>query len=422
MLAGQKDNESEPDEEFIRDLKYTYRELLTKQGQEVGAKHFSALLKDVAGDLIATATIYRTNREEEVLIPRVSEILGQLGELLEYSALSVERWSWRLLELKAGAIEALLGGFPFADMRYIPVEVGGGQAKTSPAGRPSWVPADERQRRQDLKHLLNESPTGLVMPSVLPGFVGMICAQADAQALAGMVSDFVLHLTEMPGKDGLARQCAPVVTEVFAKAIPAKFAELANAMEDDMDGAPGIFLRFAAEEALSLFRELPVEPGTVTASRQAAGMIEPILKAGDLAARQTGLAFLARRNPSGFRQALAAIVERIELQYDKDISPTGMGRRTTRSYAAPAMWVLINDVLNRIWPPENGSLTKSTSATVCSIVELTYTRGELEFESFGALEAKFHAARSTGIGNTGVSNKSDRGRLLVHEHVKLAVS
>lgn len=69
------------------------------------------------------------------------------------------------------------------------------------------------------------------------------------------------------------------------------------------------------------------------------------------------------------------IVERIELQYDQDINLTGMGWRTTRSYVAPATWTLINDILNRKWPPENGSLTKSTSA-------LTYTPGELEFDSW----------------------------------------
>ncbi|WP_242217606.1 hypothetical protein [Shinella zoogloeoides] len=414
---------------FIADIRSAYRELLTLQGQTIGSKDFSTALTAVAGDLMATATIYRLDRAEEVLVPRVSVISGQLAELSNYSIRFIERWLRRLAELEAASIEALLGGFPFAETQYTPVEVDvSRRAATIPAGRSVFVPADDRQARQDLKHVLNESPTGLVKPAILPSFIEMVCMKADREALAGMVSDMIRHLTALPGRDGLiphlVRYWFPVLGDIFAELLPEKFAVLGNEMEGHSDRAFHIFLEFLAEEASSLFRVVLVEPGTVTAaSRLAAGIIEPILKAGDLGERQAGLRLVAARNPPGFKEALQTIVERIEQQYDKDINPTGMGRRTTRSYVAPATWTLINDVLNRIWPAENGSPRKATRALIYSIVEATHTRGELEFELFGSPAEKLHAERNTGIGNIGINQKGVRPeQLLVHEHIRMAVS
>lgn len=417
------------EEAFAAALKNAYRELLTIQGRKISSRDFSVALNAVAGDLMATATIYRLNRADEVLIPRVSAISGQLAELSNYSIRFVERWLQRVTKLDAATIEALLGGFPFADMQCTPVDVDvSRKAATIPAGRSAFVPADDRQQRQDLKHLLNESPTGLVKPSILPGFVEMVCMKADADALAGMISDAIGLLFEMPKRQvltqHLARRWAPVAADILERLIPAKFHTLANAMEDDADRAPAIFLRFIAEEAPLLFRELSVEVGKVTAaSRLAAGIIEPILKAGNLAERQAGLRLVAARNPSVFKEALSSIVERIEQQYDKAINPTGMGRRTTRSYVAPATWTLINDVLNRIWPPENGSPTKTTRVPIYSIVEATHTRGELEFKLFGSPAEKRHAGRNTGIGNIGLNKAGVRREpLLVHDHIRTAAT
>lgn len=429
MRNGDNDSEIESKEKFIADLKNYYRELLTKQGQNISSKDFSATLKEVARDLMATATIYRLNRADEVLVPRVSAITGQLAELSNYSTRHVERWLQRVTKLNAGTIEALLGGFPFASMAYTAAAVNGKTtAATISVGTSAWVPPDDRQARQDLKHLLNESPTGLVKPSISPSFVEMVCMMADRDALAGMTSDLIRHLRKMPDREDLIRQLvrewAPLLTDILARLFPAKLATLANEMEDQQDRASQVFLGFLEEEVSFLFRELSVKPGTVTVtSRLAAGIIEPILKAGDVAERQVGLRLMAERNPFGFKEALNSIVDRIEQQYHKAINPTGMGRRTTRSYVAPAAWVLINDVLDRIWLPENGSLTKATSALVCSIVELTHTHGELEFERFASDIDKFRATRNTGIGNIGINEKgASRERLFAIEHVKLAIS
>lgn len=415
------------EEAFVAALKNAYRELLTIQGRKMSSRDFSAALSEVAGDLMATATIYRMDRAAEVLTPRVSAISGQLAELSNYSIQFVKRWLQRVTKLNAATIEALLGGFPFADTQYTPIKAKQ-KLTTTPVGRSAFVPGDGRQQRQDLKHLLNESPTGLVGPTILPSFIEMVCMEADAEVLAGMTSDLIRHLTALPGREVLIRHLVrhwfPVLIDIFTEVFPAKLAALGNEMEDDIDRASNIFLGFMEREAPLLFRALPVLPGSVTvASRLAAGIIEPILKAGDLGERQAGLRLVAARDPAGFKEALEAIVGRIEQQYDKDINPTGMGRRTTRSYLAPATWTLINDVLNRIWPPENGSLTKSTSTPVCSIVEAAHTRGELEFKLFGSPTEKLHAGRNTGIGNIGV-NKTGvrREQLLVHDHIRTAAT
>lgn len=417
------------EEAFVAEIRNGYRELLIRQGQTIGPGDFSTALYAVAGDLMATATIYRLDRAEEVLVPRVSAISGQLAELSNYSTRFIERWLQRVEELKAASIEALLGGFPFAETQYTPVDVDvSRRAATIPAGRSVFVPADEWQARQDLKHVLNESPTGLVKPTILPSFIEMVCMKADREALAGMVSDLVYHLMALPGRDGLIPHLVqywfPVLGDIFEELLPEKLAVLGNALEDDSDRAFHVFLEFLAEEASSLFQVVPVEPGTViAASRLAAGIIEPILKAGDLGERRVGLRLVAARNPPVFKQALQAIVERIEQQYEKDINPTGMGRRTTRSYAAPATWTLINDVLNRIWPPENGSPTQATREPIYSIVEATHTRGELEFKLFGSPAEQHHAGRNTGIGNIGLNKPGvRREQLLVHEHIKTALT
>lgn len=421
-------SEALEDEAFIENLKNDYREL-ARLGQTISPRDFGVTLNELASDLMASARIYCLNRADEVLTPRVSEISGQLAELSKYSIRYVDRWLQRVTKLNAGTIEALLGGFPFASRSYTPVEINEKTTSaTVPVGRPAWVPEDDRHQRQDLKHVLNESPTGLVKPSILPSFIEIVCMKADAEALAAMTSDLIDHLTEMPNKDvvipHLVRHWSPVLTDLFERFFPAKLADLANAMEDDIDRASNIFLEFLKEEASSLFSGLSVNQDTVTvASRLAAGIIEPILNAGDLARRRAGLRLVAGRNPSGFNEALHSIRERIEQQYAKDINPTGMGRRTTRSYVAPAAWMLINDVLDRIWPPENGPLTKSTSSTVCSIVEKTHTRGELELKRFGTPIQQFHAARNTGIGNIGLNKKGvPPERLFALEHIKLAAS
>lgn len=415
------------EEAFIAEIRSNYRELLTRQGKAIGSRDFSTVLSAVAGDLIATATIYRMERAAEVLTPRVSAISGQLAELSTSSIRFIERWLQRVTRLNAAAIEALLGGFPFADTQYTPIRARR-KFTTTPVGRSAFAPADGRQQRQDLKHHLNESSTGLVKAAILPSFIEIVCMKADGEALAGMVSDMIRHLTTLPGRDGLilhlVRYWFPVLSDLFEKLLPEKFAALGNAMEHDIDRASYVFLEFLEAEAPSLFQALSVEPETVTiASRLAAGIIEPILKAGDLAERQAGLRLVAARNPSGFQEALKAIVERIEQQYDKDINPTGMGRRTTRSYVAPATWTLIDDVLNRIWPADNGSATKATREPIYSIVEATHTRGELEFELFGSPVEKHHAGRNTGIGNIGLNKPGvRREKLLVHEHIKTALT
>lgn len=417
------------EETFITNIRNDYRELLTRQGKTIGSRDFSTALNAVAGDLMATATIYRMDRAAEVLTPRVSAISGQLAELSTSSIRFIERWLQRVTGLKAASIEALLGGFPFADTQYTPVEVDvSRKAATIPAGRSAFVPADGRQQRQDLKHLMNGSPTGLVKPAILPSFIEIVCMKADGEALASMTSDLIRHLTAMPGRDGLIRHLVrhwfAVLIDIFVELLPEKLAALGNAMEDDIDRASYVFLEFLEAEAPSLFWVVPVDPGMITAaSRLAAGIIEPILKAGDLGERQAGLRLVAARNPSGFQEALKAIVERIEQQYDKDINPTGMGRRTTRSYVAPATWTLINDVLNRIWPAEHGSPTQASREPIYSIVEATHTRGELEFKLFGSPDEKRQAGRNTGIGNIGLNKPGVlRDQLLVHEHIKTALT
>lgn len=415
------------EEAFIADIKNDYRELLTRQGQHINSREFAAELKEVADDLMATATIYRANRAEEVLTPRVSAISGHLAELSDYSVRFIERWLERVAKLNAVTIEALLGGFPFANMRFTPVKADQGLS-TPPVGRSAFVPADGRQQRQDLKHFLHESSTGLVKPTILPSFIELVCIESDGEALAGMTSDMIGQLAAMPGRDmlvvNLVQYWSPILIRIFSDLFPAKIAALSNRMEDDIDRAPFICLGFLEKEMPSLFRTLPVEPGTVTdASRLAAGIIEPVLKAGNLGERQAGLRFVAARNPSGFKVALKTIVDRIEQQYDKDINPTGMGRRTTRSYVAPATWTLINDVLDRIWLSKNGSPSTTTRGPIYSIVEATHTRGEIEFGLFGSPVEKHHARRNTGIGNVGL-NKSgvQRERLLVHDHIRMATT
>lgn len=377
---------------------------------EADLRAFEIRLKMAPGYLIAATTAYRVNREEELLTLRASDILRELDELWKLPA---ERWPHRLPALGAPVFEALLGGFPFADVAYVPVALDGtGKAVAIPGKRPALVPADGRQQRQDLKHLLKESPSGLVKPSILPSFAEMVCRQAEADELAGMVRDTIALLSEMPDLRALtghlARQWAPVATDIFERFIPAKFALLANAMEDDIDRASGILLRFVAQEAPVLFKELPVKPGTITdASRLAAATVEPVLMAGNLAERQKGFALLGDRAPSAFRQALGSMVERVELQYGKAINPTGMGRRTTRAYTAPASWVLINDVVDRIWPAKYGSSSQSTLAAILSIVDLVHTRGEIEFERCGSEAARENAIKNTGIGNTGGRKAAD---------------
>ena len=439
MLLGQNDSEVkaerkfiQAEQDFIQDVEISYIELGEKRGQNTRSRDFAAELRGVINDLSSTASIYRLNREKEVLIPRVSKISDTLSKLARLSGRPVKRWSGEVSKLKADAIEALLGGFPFADISYRPVgiDVTRRIATAIHNERPAWVPADDGQQRQDLKHLFDEGSTGLVKPSILPCFVETVCAQANAEALAGMITGIAdLILAEPERKEvlirHLVRRLHPLLTEIFTRLIPAKFKVLVNAMEADSDHASVQYLRFAAEEASLLLRELPVKPRTIMVARPlAAQCIEAVLKVGNLSERQAGLVVLAAKAPPAFGQALRSIVERIELQYAKDVNPTGMGRRTTRSYAAPAAWVLINDALDYIWPPEHGSLSKSTSAMICSIVESTYSLGEAEFERFGSDLAKFHSGRNTGIGSTGVSSKGggSRKRLLVDDHIRLAAT
>ncbi|MEP9374464.1 hypothetical protein [Mesorhizobium sp. KR1-2] len=407
------------EEPFKRQLKGYYGELLKGAGLDVRGEDLAARVNDAAGYLVSTATVYRLNREDELLVPKVSDILRELDDL---ARLPVERWSRRMSTLGMPVLEAMLGGFPFAQVAYAPVgfdESGEGIIPLS-GSRSVFVPAGDRMQRQDVKHIMSDSPTGLVKPSVLPSFIDMVCLECDADALAGMISEVLGLLFELPNRDvllrHLSRQWAPVATDIFARLIPAKFAVLVNEMEDDIDRAPGILLRFLGKEASLLFTALPVEPGI--ANDLVARSIETVLKAGNLADRRTGLLRLAQRNPAAFRQALATLVGRTELQYGKDVNPTGMGRRTTRPYAAPAVWVLIQEVLDHIWPAANGALTKSTSAWVCAIAELTYQRGELEFVTFGSSQALSDAACNTGIGNRGGGAE----RMFNYEMVKLAVS
>lgn len=410
------------EEEFTRQLKSHYEELLKGAGQDVRGEDFTVRVYNASEYLVSTATIYWLNRQDELLVARVSDILRELDEL---ARLPSERWSRRVSALDVPVLEAMLGGFPFAQSAYAPVGLDhSGEGIIPISGSPPvFVPASDRMQRQDFKHVMSESPTGLVKPSILPGFVQMVCAECDADALAGSIHEIIGFIFELPNRKALLRylahQWAPVATDVFTRLIPAKFASIVDDMENDIDGASGIFLTFLRGEASLLFKVLPVEPGAVTiASQLVARSIETALRAGNLADRRRGFLRLSERNPVGFRQALATLVERTQRQYGRDVNPTGIGRRTTRPYAAPAVWVLIREVLDHIWPAGNGPLTKSTSASVCAIAELTYQRGELEFAAFGSSEALSNAAGNTGIGNRG----GEAERMFSYEMVKLAVT
>lgn len=422
-MSQNDDNDDLSCSKFLQDIKADYRELLKLRGVDVTAKQFETLLEDAGASLIEAATAYHMNRHDEVLIPRVSDILRELGEL---SRLPAERWPQRLNVLDATVFEALLGGFPFSDVSYTPVDFDDkGRAAEIPDTRPAFVPLSDEHQRQDLKHQINESSSGFVRPMILPGFADMVCRGADAEALAGIVQDMIHLLLEMPNlralMNNLAHRWNSVATNIFARNVPVEFARTANDMEDDSDQATRIFLQFVAQNAGLVFDELRCEPGTVTgASQLAAETTERILKAGNLAERRKGFTQLAKRDPDAFLNALRQMIARIELQYNKADNPTGMGRRTTRAYVAPALWLLMRDVLHRIWPEKLGPLSKATNATVLSIALKTYNRGELEFERFASPEAKRKAASNTGIGNKGNSPPGPRD--LVVDHFRHAVS
>lgn len=352
----------------------------------------------VTSDASAIALDYAMTRLEEVVNDRASDVLQELSEL---SKLPRHRWRARLPILSQATVQALMGEPPFASIRISQMSEVGGETEL--------IPARRAIENQHTKEFLRQSETGLVSRSAMPKLVEAVCRFCDEKAIAGIFRDLADLLRDLPDADPAKK----ILTGTLAVPILLQMQFIDSVTTDralrELDGSPEsatILLDFIGTHAERVFLSLMPIPGNPSkAGDVAAKSVGEFFEAAGRSHRKAALFILALRNPSSFEVAIEEIIARIEHQYGKQTNPAGLGRRVRRQYIPHATWVLIRDVLDRIWPLENGPIRKKKKKAVQSIVGAVHDYGNYLFDLKASRELAMDSRGTSGIGNKGSADE-----------------
>ncbi|MFC6448355.1 hypothetical protein [Shinella zoogloeoides] len=364
--------------------------------------------------LLAIAERYSLRRFDELHVVPVSKVLEQLGDL-EKAPID-KRWPRRFDGLEDWTLGAIAGAYPVASMTLteLPFDAAGSGIVQVPGDGRFVASGDEDIEGQELKRAIDESASGFVARRRQQGFFEILCVYSTTEALGLMMAAMVrairsqalapeeeLHLIERLGRKVFALSAyvdrdsvstflqafgqSSRKTDLFQQFLATQVGKIVEDAERLVE-TRGDVARFFAESIEDFFR-------TVKPTHQKAVLLQ-----------------LANVNETGFRGAVKHLKALLEQQFDKVGNPNGLGRRITRDYSPHAGWLLIIEVLDKVWPAHRGALNKGEQEPVANLVMATFRYGEVLFNSDRKRAVNPDAARrssSSGIGNTGGSASRD---------------
>ncbi|WP_296083090.1 hypothetical protein [uncultured Agrobacterium sp.] len=364
--------------------------------------------------LLKIAERYSQRRFHELHVARVSTVLEQLGALEKAPIDS--RWPRRFDGLESWTLDAIAGAYPVASMTLTELSVdAAGSDIVQVFGDGRFVVAgDEDIQRQELKRAIDESASGFVARRRLPGFFEILCVCSANEALGLMMTAIVRAIRSQ----GLAKEeelrlierlgCKTFALSAYVdRDAVNRFVQAFGQSNRKTD----LFQQFLATQVGKIVEDAErlVETRRDVARFFAESIEDFFCTIGPIL-RKAVLLQLAEVNETGFRAAVKHLKELLEHQFDKVGNPNGLGRRLTRDYSPHAGWLLIIEVMDRVWPAHKGALNKRELEPVTNLVMATFNYGEALFDTVGRRAINPNIAgtlHSSGIGNRGGNASRD---------------
>lgn len=127
----------------------------------------------------------------------------------------------------------------------------------------------------------------------------------------------------------------------------------------------------------------------------------------DRKSRRGIIKVLAELFPEEFHAQLIDLEERVRAQYQAENSGRGSQRSAHRWMFAHASWILIRDVMDVVWPPENGTLNDDSLKLILTICEAVLIYADPSISNGTNLHMSRRDGKQRAVGDTGTLRRAN---------------